>query len=484
MESSRQAGPEFLPRTRYCPPAPAPLNVSDYSHRPLPPPPPPSKNAQPKAKSILVKESRAPPPPTSIPLSPVMSRARGKKPSTKPVFDLDTPLPQPPPIPPTKPSVLPTQGHARRGSHSSRTSTGRRSSNGRRPSTARRASSKIQQLTGYDIDVAKESSFLLDSDDSDSSSMCSPGMNSDAHLPMLEADSEGFSSRRSSWAPPSPRPTLMPLPLTISKPASQPEVDEALDRESELGLDDLPTAPWMSGGRHFSDTETAGEYHRFTAQLASDNHAQVCQDEAEKAAKRSTASSRRTRSSLGSLSISFAPGSRFSRRKNTPNALDVKPSSFAKGGHPLKTPNPPTEYDEPVPEIPIQMRSHGYSKSMGHSRSKSKSQSQSQSSSHSRGPSQSQSSSHSRGPSQSQSSSHSWAQRQSQSSSHSRSQRQSQSSSHSKAYSQSQSAFDDDSDDERGPGQGIKDWFGRKSSDHHGAADRPRALSVSARRHH
>ncbi|KAK2591256.1 hypothetical protein QQS21_011064 [Conoideocrella luteorostrata] len=200
----------------------------------------------------------------------------------------------------------------------------------------RRSSQKVYQLTGLDVDVMDHRSARSGSGASDSSSTRSdPRMEDfgapDYHLvPVLEADSNGSSSRGSSWGPMSPESDAIPAPLNIHKPMTDGS-EQAFDGLSEsfpqLRLDDDSVRPWQPAYGQFSDIGAAGEYHRFTANLASRHSRQLSADSAI-----STVTPPKKKRS--SLSLAFSAATRFSRRRDRPDVVDTSaPSSIPASTH-------------------------------------------------------------------------------------------------------------------------------------------------------
>ncbi|POR30835.1 Peroxisomal coenzyme A diphosphatase 1, peroxisomal [Tolypocladium paradoxum] len=266
---------------------PSPALVERYSHKPLPPLPPtspPGPRASRSSRASTERRDRI--------SGPRAATAAGSEPSTPiHVGTLSSP-----------------RSHARRISYSGLSATGRRSSH------------KVQQLTGYDIDVMDDCPILYGSVDSDASSNYSQKWDGEpGPVPWLENDNGDTSSRGSSWMPMSPRSALIPPPLNICKLAIRDSNDSNLGGsfcpEADVDLDEESAQSWEPAYQHSSDSMASDEYHRISAQLATQPTRQTTAD-----GSTSPAPAGRKSSSLG---LSFSAGSRFARwRSMPPRAID------------------------------------------------------------------------------------------------------------------------------------------------------------------
>ncbi|UNI14610.1 hypothetical protein JDV02_001221 [Purpureocillium takamizusanense] len=203
----------------------------------------------------------------------------------------------------------------------------------------RRSSRKIQQLTGYDVDIMAESPVTSSVFDSDASSRNSMRWDSDYNLvPLLEEDSGGASSRSSSWEPPSPLRGIMPAPLMITKPAMRDGRDTGLGGygsvTSPWGNEEL-LRRWEAPHRQFSDTMAAGEYHQFATQLAT-HHRRQCSAES----YLSTPSARPKRSSFN---VNLGTGKLVSRRNTMQTADRSVPPLATRRHNAHRTPGIPED---------------------------------------------------------------------------------------------------------------------------------------------
>ncbi|QPH00932.1 hypothetical protein C2857_005049 [Epichloe festucae Fl1] len=218
--------------------------------------------------------------------------------------------------------------------------------------SSRTSSQKVHQLTGLQVDVMDNQLMSPASVSSDTSSTRSDTRMDDYgvpdyHLvPVLEADDDESSSRGSSWGPMSPETDAMPAPLNIIHRPIADGNDKRMDGLGEsfpqMTLDDDVVRPCWGGPAHgqFSDIAAAGEYHRFTANLATRHSRQLS---AVDDAAPSTTSSRKKRSSL---SLALSAATRFSRRRERPDSIDTSSSStwstWSAGTH-QDSPKPPRQ---------------------------------------------------------------------------------------------------------------------------------------------
>ncbi|KAM4054953.1 hypothetical protein HRG_005769 [Hirsutella rhossiliensis] len=195
-----------------------------------------------------------------------------------------------------------------------------------RTNSRRRSSYKVQQLTGYDVDIADDSP-----PDSDCSSVYSLEWADDGYhlVPVLEADSgDAPSSRGSSWAPMSPQSGPSGSPLNAGKPVIRSGSDASLggllvSSEVQRALGEEWMRRWDPSYGQFSDSKAAGEYHRIATEIAARHTGRSTRESPVPVA---AAEARRKRPSL---SVNFGSGAKFSpRRRNASHPVD--PSSAAK----------------------------------------------------------------------------------------------------------------------------------------------------------
>lgn len=334
--STSQRGPESPCRPPFDSPMPALVEL--YSHKALPPLPPTS-HPNPRA-SRSSRASRASTEPGE-PISGPRAAMAGESESPTPIHAR------------THARTLSSpRSHARRISYSGLSATGRRSSH------------KVQQLTGYDIDIMEDCPFSYGSVDSDASSNHSQKWDGEPNrVPPLELDNGDTSSRGSSWAPLSPQSAAMPSPLSMTRLAIRDSRDSniggSLSPDGGVDLDEKSAQSWEPAYRHFSDSMVADEYHRVSVELAAQPTRQTSAGRSI-----SPAPAGRKRSSLG---LSLSAGSRFARWRSTPpRAIDfampplAMPSLalplLATGSHHKKRPCPPEEppaLQPPVKAAPV-----------------------------------------------------------------------------------------------------------------------------------
>lgn len=215
--------------------------------------------------------------------------------------------------------------------------------------SSRTSSQKVHQLTGLQVDVMDNQLMSPASVSSDSSSTRSDTRMDDYgapdyHLvPVLEADDDESSSRGSSWGPMSPETDARPAPLNIIQRPIADGNDKRMDGLGEsfpqMSLDDDVVRPCWGRPAHgqFSDIAAAGEYHRFTANLATRHSRQLSAGDDDAAAPSAT-SSRKKRSSL---SLALSAATRFSRRRERPDSMDTSSSSTWSAGTHQDSPKPP-----------------------------------------------------------------------------------------------------------------------------------------------
>lgn len=141
----------------------------------------------------------------------------------------------------------------------------------------------------------------------------------DYHLvPVLETDVDGSSSRESSWGPMSPDLAVVPQPLNIHRQlirdGSEKQFGTMSGSFTQMHLEDGVARPWDPAFGQFGEHGAAGEYHQFTAQLAS-RHSRQLSDSALQPASP-------PKKKRSSLSLAFSAATRFRRRENT-QPLDI-----------------------------------------------------------------------------------------------------------------------------------------------------------------
>ncbi|KAG6040391.1 hypothetical protein E4U41_000675 [Claviceps citrina] len=198
--------------------------------------------------------------------------------------------------------------------------------------SSRRSSQKVLQLTGLQVDTMDYQLVSPASVSPDSSSTRS-GPKTDDYgvpdyqvVPVLEADDDKNSSRGSSWGPMSPETNAIPAPLSIRK-SSADGIGQRMDglREPflQMGLDDDTMLSWGSGHGHFSDFGAAGEYHRFAADLAT----QDSQNSRQASGSSMMSSTTPTKKKRSSLSLAFSAATLFSRRRERSDSTHMPSSS-------------------------------------------------------------------------------------------------------------------------------------------------------------
>lgn len=191
-----------------------------------------------------------------------------------------------------------------------------------RTHSRRRSSYKIQQLTGYDVDIADDSP-----PDSDCSSTYSLEWDDGAYnlLPLLEADSGDAPSSRGSLSGP-----MSPHSAPSSAPSSSPlSAGKAIIRsgsgatlrvsparsEVQKALGEEWIRRWNPSYGQFSDTKAAGEYHRIAVEIAARHTGPSSRESPVTAAE--------PRRKRPALSINFGSGAKFSpRRRNASHLVD------------------------------------------------------------------------------------------------------------------------------------------------------------------
>lgn len=292
--------------------ASTPANMQAYANRPLPPLPSTSPSSVPRAMTPQPRGKSSATAPASLPAFAFQgSFPINRRNDTR----ADVLSSAPRRLPSVIVSSSPQSGHFHRNSITAST-------------WSRRSSQqKIYQLTGMDVDVMDEQSFRSGGADSDSSSTGS-GVRLDEpvtyetpdyHLvPVLETDVDESSSRGSSWGPMSPDLSIMPPPLSIHKQpmrdGSEKQFGSLSGSFAQMHLDEGSIRPWDPAYGQFSDYAAAGEYHEFTAQLASRNSCQLSDSSLQLPTP--------NKKKRSSLSLAFAAASRF-RRRETPQPIDT-----------------------------------------------------------------------------------------------------------------------------------------------------------------
>lgn len=364
--------PEVPPRSalrrghRYSNSTPACIHA--YANRPLPPlPAPPS--AAPRA--VTPQPSKPEPSPSftsSMAFAYHGSFPINRKNTTR---GQTTSAPRRAPSVTVASSPSPMAGHPHRNSYAAST-------------RSRRSSQKVHQLTGMDVDVMDDQSLRSVSEYSDTSSAESGvrlddlGVTYDIPdyylVPVLETDGDDSSSRGSSWGPLSPESATVPSPLNVHRPSIRDGSEKNLGSMSgsftNMHLDDDTVRPWDPAFGQFSDHRAAGEYHQFTADLAS-RHSRQLSD----SSLQSSVTAKKKRSSL---SLAFSAASRFRRRETAPpQPKEITPL-------PLPQPLPRPRKPESVPHaidfasaLPIPTMSNRDASKKQSQRKKSQSQSSS-----------------------------------------------------------------------------------------------------------
>ncbi|KAG6052940.1 hypothetical protein E4U17_005214 [Claviceps sp. LM77 group G4] len=201
---------------------------------------------------------------------------------------------------------------------------------------SRRSSHKVHQLIGLQVDVMDNQMMSLDSLTTAGPTSYYTGSEPKPNeritqgcclVPFLGADDDTncYSSRESSWGPMSPESDAIPAPLNIHKSLG----GENCKRIDGMGEDflqmGLPDVVLLSAHDQFSDDGAAGEYHRFTADLAT-HDARRSKDFIEDGVVPSTKSSMKKRSSLN---LGFSAATLFSRRRERSDS--VQSPSISKG---------------------------------------------------------------------------------------------------------------------------------------------------------
>ncbi|KAG5952565.1 hypothetical protein E4U58_000709 [Claviceps cyperi] len=191
---------------------------------------------------------------------------------------------------------------------------------------SRRSSHKVHQLIGLQVDVMDNQMISLDS-------LATAGpksyytrsdpkpnerINRDCCLiPFLEAADDANSRRESSWGPMSPETDAIPAPLNIHKSLGGESI-RGMDGMGEdflqMGLTDVVL---LSAHDQTSDDGAAGEYHRFTSDLAT-HDSRHSKDFIGDGVVSSTTSSMKKRSSL---SLGFSAATLFSRRRERSHSV-------------------------------------------------------------------------------------------------------------------------------------------------------------------
>ncbi|KAG6003413.1 hypothetical protein E4U21_002046 [Claviceps maximensis] len=204
--------------------------------------------------------------------------------------------------------------------------------------SSRRSSQKVHQLIGLQLDVMDNQMVHMANAISDLPSATSNPKTTDDYgipdyclVPVLEADDDKTPSRGSSWGPMSPETDAIPAPLHIHKSLSDgncKKLDGLSESFLEMDMDDDTVLPWESAHGQFSDIGAAGEYHRFTADLATRHSRQSRQLSADSVFP-PTASSKKKRSSLG---LNFSATALFSRRRERFDSVHYS-SSYVEPDH-------------------------------------------------------------------------------------------------------------------------------------------------------
>ncbi|PHH64440.1 hypothetical protein CDD82_1759 [Ophiocordyceps australis] len=136
------------------------------------------------------------------------------------------------------------------------------------PASGRRSSRKIHQLTGFDVGSVPDEAGSRGSTASNSSSYYSQMWDADPDfVPSLETDSDASSRYSTSSSPP---PDLKPVALW-------PHPLKLGDKRWTASPQQSPRE-WNPAHGHFSDSKTAGEYHRIATELASRLTIGTCKD--------------------------------------------------------------------------------------------------------------------------------------------------------------------------------------------------------------
>ncbi|KAG5981427.1 hypothetical protein E4U55_002960 [Claviceps digitariae] len=213
--------------------------------------------------------------------------------------------------------------------------------------SSRRSSQKVHQLIGLQLDVMDNQmvpkasvSPGLPSTRSEPRMTDDYGVPDYCLVPVLEADDDKHSSRGSSWGPMSPEANAIPAPLNIHKSLgdeNHKRTDVLSESFLDMDLDDDVVPTWESPHGQFSGVGAAGEYHRFTADLAT-RHSQHSQQLCGDSVIPSTASSKKKRSSLG---LSFSAATLFSRRRERSDSVHYPTSSMGPEQAQQAPPKPP-----------------------------------------------------------------------------------------------------------------------------------------------
>ncbi|KAG6087027.1 hypothetical protein E4U15_000208 [Claviceps sp. LM218 group G6] len=199
---------------------------------------------------------------------------------------------------------------------------------------SRRSSHKVHQLIGLQVDVMDNQMMSLDSlttaGPKSYYTRSEPKPNErttrDCGLvPFLGADNDANSSRESSWGPMSPESDSIPAPLNIHKSLGGEncnKMDGMGEDFLQMGLTDVVL---LSAHDQFSDDGAAGEYHRFTADLAI-HDSRRSKDFIGDGVVPSITSSMKKRSSL---SLGFSAATLFSRRRERSHSVQIP--SISKG---------------------------------------------------------------------------------------------------------------------------------------------------------
>ncbi|KAG5913521.1 hypothetical protein E4U61_006810 [Claviceps capensis] len=199
---------------------------------------------------------------------------------------------------------------------------------------SRRSSHKVHQIIGLQVDVMDNEMMSLDSLTTAGPKLYYTSVDPKAIeritrncclVPLLGADDDTNSSRESSWGPMSPESDAIPAPLNICKsPGGEncKRMDAMGEDFLQMGLTDIVL---LSAHDQVSDDGATGEYHRFTADLAT-HDSRRSKDFIEDGFVPSTTSSMKKRSSL---SLGFSAATLFSRRRERSHS--VQSPSISKG---------------------------------------------------------------------------------------------------------------------------------------------------------
>ncbi|KAG5929880.1 hypothetical protein E4U42_004072 [Claviceps africana] len=226
---------------------------------------------------------------------------------------------------------------------------------------SRRSSQKVHQLIGLQVDVM-DNQMLPMANVSPVSPFTRPDLKTADYgvpdcsvVPVLVADDGDTSSRGSSWGPMSPETDAIPAPLNIRKSSGdgnykrmgrlseyllQMDLEDDDDQVHDHDHDEDAVLPWESAHGQFSHVGAAGEYHRFTADLATRHSRDSRQLSGDGSVFPSTASSKKKRSSFG---LTFSAATLFSRRRERSDSVVCPPSSVVPEKARLALPKPPRQ---------------------------------------------------------------------------------------------------------------------------------------------